>query len=134
MKNVLTPAISTMLLVCSMPSAAASLLAVGGVYGGSSQVKAYCYVFNGSGTSITFGARRILDQSGTDVTLPTQEGHCGHFNLPLGPNKTCLVSGDIGGGSVYACKIWINEAKALVRGNLDLRDSANKVLVSSPLR
>lgn len=134
MKTAITHAIGAMLLVCSAPSTAASLLEAGGVYGGPSQVRAYCYVFNGSGMSITFGARRILDQSGNDITLPTQEGHCGHFNAPLGPNKTCLVSGNIGGGSVYACKIWINEAKTLVRGILDLRDSANNVLVSSPLR
>jgi len=134
MKTAMIDVIGALLLVCSMPSTAASLLEAGGVYGGPSQVRAFCYVFNGSAASISFGARRILDQSGTDITLPTQEGHCGHFNAPLGPNKTCLVSGNIGGGSVYACKIWINEPKTLVRGTLDLRDSANRVLVSSPLR
>jgi hypothetical protein len=121
----------------SAPSAARTILATGGVYGGPEQKRAYCYVFNGGAKEIRLGDPEIIKQDGTQPDQHVIDTCSSRFGPPpwiLPAGQTCLVGVKIDQGATYSCRVVIQGTKPNVRGNMDLRDEADQVLTSSPLR
>lgn len=112
----------------SFPAHAVTVLASGGVFGGPGQDKAFCQVFN-VGRDVTINVAEIIAENGT--VLPQLRNTC---NGTLFRFNTCVVASEIENDASYACRIVIRRSNANVRGALDLRDAADNVLVSSPLR
>ena len=111
-------------------------LATGGVYGGPDQKKAYCYVQNAGSTQFSLIDGSILQENGADVTSARL---CGVPKAPWGfliPGATCELTADIQAGHTYGCVFNIpgRAARRDVRGTMDIRDGADHVLISSPLR
>jgi len=127
------------LLVTSLSAQADVLLATGGVFGGSVQNKAYCYVYNGS-TKKPIGIVRseIVRQDGIVLPIDPKDNTCdvAGSDLPhaLSPSQTCIVASKIQNDAAYGCRIVLKQKSRTVRGTLDIRDSNEQVLVSSALR
>ena len=121
----------------SAPSAARTILATGGVYGGPEQKRAYCYVFNGGAKDMRLWGPEIIKQDGTQRDQHVIDTCSSRFGPPpwiLPAGQTCLLGVEIDQSATYACRVVIQGTKANVRGNMDLRDEGDQVLTSSPLR
>ena len=97
---------------------------------------AYCYVYNAGATQFNLVGGSILQENGADVTSARL---CGEPKAPWGfliPGTTCEVAADVQAGHRYACVFTIpgRAARRDVRGTMDIRDGADRVLISSPLR
>jgi hypothetical protein len=108
------------------PPQVAFLLATGGVYGGITQNLAVCYAYNAGPLPVTILGVVIRDQNGTfDKT--------GCVQL-LAPLKICSVSVPIAVNLAYSCTIsGIKPVASVLRGVMDMRDSARHVLINSNL-
>ncbi len=121
----------------SAPSAARTILATGGVYGGPEQKRAYCYVFNGGAKDIRLWAPEIIKQDGTQPDQHVIDTCSSRFSPPpwiLPAGQTCLVGVEIEQSVTYACRVVIQGTGPNVRGTMDLRDEGDHVLTSSQLR
>ena len=123
-----------LLLAGMQPSAQADfVLAAGGVYGGSTQHKAYCYIFNAApGKSVSVVNTEIIHENGTSI--PLSDNTCAS-SPTLGAKRTCLFSAVIQSNATYACRVAIGGKKAQtpVRGTMDIRDNVENLLLSTPL-
>src|SRR5258708_39374878 len=83
----------------------ADTLASGPVYGGPTQKRVACQVFNGGSTPITFVSTQISGQFLASV--PLTFNNCG---TALAPNRICTFQA-AASDQAFACKARINEAK-----------------------
>jgi len=118
---------ATVLLLGSSVAADAETLATGAVYGGSTQNRATCYVFNAGSNPIHFMSKQIIRQDGTIVSLTFD--NC----TTLAGGRTCGIFANIVNNQAYSCKFVFPESKADVRGVLDIR-AGGTVLINSDLR
>src|SRR5262245_31734931 len=105
--------LSGIVLACGLVGTVqADTLASGPVYGGPSQNRVACQVFNAGSTPITFVSTRISSQFNTSVPLA--------FNNCIGslaPNRICTFQA-AADDQAFSCKARINEVKTLVRGTM----------------
>src|SRR4030095_3440945 len=93
-------------------TAQAEILASGPVYGGASQVRVACQVFNAGSTPITFVSTEIFDQltpGGGPITLDFS-----NCVGSLAPTDICTFQGPAS-NQAYSCKVNILEVKTDVR-------------------
>jgi hypothetical protein len=121
-----------MILVCGLAGTAqAEILASGPVYGGESQVRVACQVFNAGSTPITFVSTEIFDQltpGGGPVTLDF--ANCVGL---LAPNDICTFQAPAT-NQAYSCKVNILEMKTDVRGTMAALGLLNIALSEADLR
>jgi hypothetical protein len=121
-----------MILVCGLAGTAqAEILASGPVYGGESQVRVACQVFNAGSTPITFVSTEIFDQltpGGGPVTLDF--ANCVGL---LAPNDICTFQAPAT-NQAYSCKVNIVEVKTDVRGTMAALGPLNIALSEADLR
>lgn len=115
-----------------------AILATGGVYGGPTQHKAYCYVFNTRPVEAAdIAAAELIDQSGNSLPIPQEGNTCTYWRTPvkaLPAGQTCVFGVDIANNLTYACRVVVKGKKLKLRGTMDIRDVSDNVLTSSPLR
>jgi hypothetical protein len=120
------------ILACGLAGTArADILASGPVYGGPSQVRVACQVFNAGSTPITFVSTEIFDQltpGGGPITL----GFSNCVGL-LAPNDICTFQAPAN-DQAYGCKVNIVEVKTDVRGTMTALDPLNAMLSEADLR
>jgi hypothetical protein len=120
------------ILVCGLAGTAqAEILASGPVYGGESQVRVACQVFNAGSTPITFVSTEIFDQltpGGGPVTLDF--ANCVGL---LAPNDICTFQAPAT-NQAYSCKVNIVEVKTDVRGTMAALGPLNIALSEADLR
>lgn len=114
------------------------VLATGGVYGGPTQHKAYCYVFNAQPIrSVNIAAAEIIDQNGSSLPIPQEGNTCTNWRTPvkaLPAGQTCVLGAEIANNSTHACRVVVKGKKLKLRGTMDIRDVNDIVLTSSELR
>jgi hypothetical protein len=106
----------------------ADTLASGPVYGGPTQKRVACQVFNGGTTPITFVSTEISSQFLASV--PLTFNNCG---TALAPNRICTFQA-AANDQAFACKARVNEAKTNVRGTMAALNSAAAALSEADLR
>ena len=120
------------ILACGLAGTAqADILASGPVYGGPSQVRVACQVFNAGSTPITFVSTEIFDQltpGGGPVTLDF--ANCVGL---LAPNDICTFQAPAT-NQAYSCKVNIVEVKTDVRGTMAALGPLNIALSEADLR
>ena len=105
------------------------LLAAGGLYGGPSQARAVCYIYNvGSGTANLAGLF-IIDQDGAPQTLVVDQ--CG---VAVAPGRICGVAADVTDNQPYGCRMTVDGSKDDLRGVFEMRDAQQRVLANVELR
>jgi hypothetical protein len=120
------------ILVCGLAGTAqADILASGPVYGGASQIRVACQVFNAGSIPITFVSTEIFDQltpGGGPVTLDFS-----NCVGSLAPNDICTFQAPAG-NQAYGCKVNIVELKTDVRGTMAGLGPSNALLSEADLR
>lgn len=109
-------------LACAMAGAAeaASVLASGPVFGGSSQQQVACAVVNAGNAPIHFVSTELLGQ----YKAPLDQNFNDCTNRPsLLPGATCTFQADVNDQGTaphqaVSCKVIISEAKTNVRGTM----------------
>jgi hypothetical protein len=125
---------SRLFIVCSLllatgAPAHAGQASTSGIYGGTSQLNAICYVRNTGAATINSLTVQILDQNGGDVT---DQNNCAS---PLPANKTCsVVAFSIVSNHYHLCKATIVGSTKNIRASLDVRDSSSTILRWDELR
>jgi hypothetical protein len=117
------------MLCASTAGYAGSILAAGSIYGGPSQVRAVCYIYNAGKTPVTLSGPEITNQNGVQQTLVINQ--CG---TTLSAGITCGVAANIANNSTYSCKATLGAHAANVRGILEVRDVDQNVLQNIELR
>ncbi len=119
-------------LVVALSSAgvahAEQTLAAGSLYGGPSQTRAVCYIFN-AGPTVNIVFMDMYDQNG--VTVPLDIRQCGG---PLATGQSCGIAGNITNNSTYSCSANVTPGKTNVRGILEVRDANQNSLTNIELR
>lgn len=131
--------VTLMFLCCISPTPLADVaLATGGVYGGPTQHKAYCYVFNSQPIrSVNIAAAEIIDQNGSSLPILQEGNTCTNWRTPfkaLPAGQTCVLGVEIANNSTHACRVVVKGKKLKLRGTMDIRDVNDIVLTSSELR
>jgi hypothetical protein len=97
-------------------------------------------VFNVDSADYYFGSAELINQDGTPVPnfhATCDPGTHAPFSVILA-KETCQVSASIEKGSAYGCRWTVlshqKGVKPNLRGTMDIRDAAEHVLASSPLR
>jgi hypothetical protein len=124
-----------LLLAGTHPSAQADfVLAAGGVWGGSAQHKAYCYIFNAAAAkSVSVVSTEIIHENGAPIALSDNTCKSGTDPSQLNAKRTCFFAAGIQSNATYACRAVIGGKKAPIRGTMDIRDSVENLLISTPL-
>ena len=121
--------LSGIVLACGLVGTVqADTLASGPVYGGPSQNRVACQVFNAGNTPITFVSTRISSQF--NASVPLTFNNCG---ASLAPNRICTFQATAS-DQAFSCKALINEAKTNVRGTMAALNSSNDALSEADLR
>jgi hypothetical protein len=120
------------ILACGLAGTAqADILSSGPVYGGASQIRVACQVFNAGSIPITFVSTEIFDQltpGGGPVTLDFS-----NCVGSLAPNDICTFQAPAG-NQAYGCKVNIVELKTDVRGTMAALGPLNALLSEADLR
>jgi hypothetical protein len=120
------------ILACGLAGTAqADILASGPVYGGASQIRVACQVFNAGSIPITFVSTEIFDQltpGGGPVTLDFSD-----CVGSLAPNDICTFQAPAG-NQAYGCKVNIVQLKTDVRGTMAALGPLNELLSEADLR
>jgi len=106
----------------------ADTLISGPVYGGPTQKRVACQVFNAGTTPITFVSTGISSQFLASV--PLTFNNCG---TALAPNRICTFQA-AASDQAFACKARINEANTNVRGTMAALNSSAVPLSEADLR
>jgi hypothetical protein len=121
-----------MIWACGLAGTAqADIFASGPVYGGPSQVRVACQVFNAGSTPITFVSTEIFDQltpGGGPITLDFS-----NCVGSLAPNDICTFQAPTN-DQAYGCKVNILEEKTDVRGTMAALGPSNALLSEADLR
>jgi hypothetical protein len=112
----------------AVQAGSAQILAAGSLYGGPTQTRAVCYIFN-AGPSANVVGIDIYDQNG--VPVPKVIDQCGG---PLAFGQSCGVAGDITNNSSYSCIAQVRPNKSEVRGILEVRDANQNSLTNIEMR
>ncbi len=122
--------LSGMVLACGMVGTvqAADTLVSASIYGGPTQTRVACTVYNAGKIPITFVNTQIDGQFASDVQLNFND--CGRT---LVPHAICSFQA-AAGNEAFACIVQIAEKKATVRGSMIALNSAAFPLSEADLR
>jgi hypothetical protein len=121
---------TTALTVASAAGARAQqVLAAGALYGGVSQSRAVCYVYNSGSSNLTLTGFRITTPDGVPLFLARNE--CGATLLP---GRSCGIAADVGNITPYNCRVAVGPSKATARGVFEMRNSGQGSLTNVELR
>lgn len=97
------------------------------IYGGLSQDKLFCYVYNAGSTAISITAVKGYVESGASGVIPS--------NCPsqLQPGKSCQGIQRVSTTDAYGCRITLTN-KASARGSVEIRDINTHILNRADLR
>jgi hypothetical protein len=102
------------------------VLATGGVFGGITQNLAVCYAYNAGPLPVTISGVVIRDQNGVLDKIGCVQR--------LAPFKICSVAVPISTVLAYSCTIrGFKPVASVLRGVMDIRDIARRVLINSNL-
>ena len=109
-------------------AANATTLAAGGLYGGTTQVFALCYLYNAGTSSVNISGKHIIEEGVGPISFSAD--NCG--TLALG--SICRFDAGIANNAVHACKAEVSPNDAHVRGILEIRDGSGTPLQTEQLR
>jgi hypothetical protein len=117
-----------MALMLTGPAKATTLIS-SPVFGGSSQNQAYCFIYNGGISTITYTERKIVDNQGASMGISTQSCMGG-----LAPGYGCYFMVNTNASKLAGtCKVVFTPDSALVRGSFAAFNSG-VFLAASPLQ
>ncbi|MCI0467802.1 MAG: hypothetical protein L0Y57_12480 [Beijerinckiaceae bacterium] len=104
-------------LITMATAANAATLAAGGIFAGTTQNTAVCYIYNSGTTAVSIVDRRIIQQFVGPVPLTVNQ--CG---ASLAAGAICGIAANAVNNAPYACKFDVIPSAAAVRGVLELRN------------
>jgi hypothetical protein len=108
---------------------AQQILSAGPLFGGPSQARAVCYIYNSGTTPLGLSGTQIASQFGVVQTLVVNQ--CG---AALAPGQACGIAADIANNLPYTCKTVVSPNKSTARGVLEVRNSSQVSLTNVELR
>ena len=121
---------SALVLIAMGTAAHADVLAGGPTYGGNSQARATCYVFNASSVnSLSITSAQIFNET-SRTALQVGFSNCIGTLLPRGMCKMITGTDSV---SAYTCKVVVG-SKADTRGSLEISNIDKVVLNNVELR
>jgi hypothetical protein len=108
---------------------AQQILSGGPLFGGPSQFRAVCYIYNSGTTTLSLSGTQIASQFGQVMPLVVNE--CG---ATLAAGRGCGIAADIANNLPYTCKTVVSPNKNTARGVLEVRNSAQVSLTNVELR
>ncbi|NOT57659.1 MAG: hypothetical protein HOP18_23895 [Deltaproteobacteria bacterium] len=116
-------------LACGMVGTVqADTLASGTVYGGRTQTRVACQVFNAGNTPISFASTQIFSQF--QAPVPQTFNNCG---TALAANRICTFQA-AANDQAFSCKVQILQVKTNVRGTMTALNFLAIPLSESDLR
>lgn len=118
------------LATCSATALAAEIYASAPVSNGPSATSGtiYCQVFNAGNADAQIYLLRIIRSPNFTTTIT--QNTCGSV---LTPNEICVFSAPISGVASFACKFYINESTAEVRGVAKARNQNGLLIETAPI-
>ncbi|MGH8615000.1 MAG: hypothetical protein ACREYF_24000, partial [Gammaproteobacteria bacterium] len=95
---------------------AATTLAAGGIFAGTTQNTAVCYLYNAGNSAVSVRGSIVQQFIGP---VPLTVNQCG---APLAAGAICGIAAKAVNNAPYACKFVISPDGAAVRGALELRN------------
>lgn len=111
-------------------NAKADTLASGNIYGGTTQVNAFCYLFNAGPGSVTISSIEVKGHNDSGPASVVTNGCSG----TLAAGAACQLKTGAATQKAYSCKAVITPDAASVRGHLDLRNVNDVPLARGDMR
>ena len=108
----------------------ADTLASGNIYGGTSQVNAFCYLFNAGTGPVTISSIEVKGHNDSGPASVVTNGCSG----TLAAGAACQLKTGASTQKAYSCKAVITPDASSVRGHMDLRNSSDVPLAQIDLR
>jgi hypothetical protein len=109
--------VTALSMTLSAGAQAQAILSAGALYGGPSQNRAVCYLYNSGTSSLTVSAPQITDPGGAAVGL-TSNG-CG---TTLRPGRSCAITANVSSSFAYNCRFGVSPSKTNARGVFEMRN------------
>jgi hypothetical protein len=108
---------------------AQQILSAGALFGGLTQSRAVCYVYNSGNSHLTLTGFRITTPDG--IALFPARNECG---ATLPPGRSCGIAADVGNITSYNCRVVVSPSKESARGVFEMRNSRGTSLINVELR